>query len=118
MDEEQKENIKNLVKEYVNCIDSMKELKDRKTELEEELKYTLEKTGIDAINTNEFKISFVKTERTMPVKSKDIIEIIHSELLEHPNTSNIAEDLMEQLRSTLESKKEKKQVSSLKVNKK
>lgn len=118
MNDEQKETIKQLVKEYVNCVETMKELKDKKTELEEELKYTLEKSGIDAINTNEFKISFVKTEKTIPVKSKDIIEIIHSELLEHPDTSNIAEDLMEQLRSTLESKKEKKQFSSLKVNKK
>lgn len=118
MDLEKKENIKNLVNEYVICIEKLKEYKDKKTELEEELKYTLEKEGIDVINTNDYKISFVKTERTIPIKSKDIVEIIHSELLDCADTCEIAENIMESLRTNIESKKEKKQVSSLKINKK
>lgn len=110
-----KEKIERLSNEYVKITNSIKDNYIKKKELEENIKFLMEKNEFNVINTAEYKMTYSTTERKVPVKVNDIFESFHKQLLQNADVMPVAETIMENVREMLKQNEKKSTVTSLKI---
>lgn len=104
-----------LAQDYTQLYDQTKELNEKKKELEESLKNVLEENKIKNLSFADKKISYSSSVRQLPVKTSDVLEIVHKLLLEKEETRMISEDFMEAVHQEIEAKKKTSTVRVLRV---
>ena len=112
-----REKIENLSNEYVKISNIIKDNQIKKKELEENIKFLMEKNEMNVMNTAEYKMTYSTVERKIPVKANDIFESFHRQLLENSEIMPIAETIMENVREMIKQNEKKSTVVTLRVSK-
>lgn len=104
-----------LAQEYTVYHTKLKELGDRKKEVEESLKDMLENNSIKNLEFDKYKINFSSTKRTSNPRLDDVLSLVREELNSKIGISE-TEELMEKVRQKMEDLKKVSTVRMLRIS--
>ena len=104
-----------LAQEYASYHSKVKELSDKKKQLEENLKDLLENNSIKNLQFDKYKINFSSSKRSTNPGLNDVLSLIREELNQKIGISE-TENIMERLREKMEDMKKVSTVRTLRVS--
>lgn len=106
-----------LVSDFLKYSDKLKDMQTKKKEIETTLKELFESSDKKQLIVHDKKISYSETTRKTAPKFDEIMEIVHSKLMEIPALASSIEEIMADILEEIESRKKESITKTLRVSK-